>query len=75
MPIADKDVVVGGEYVTATGQKRKVTQIKTDSKKRKRVIYVAKSASIPNREYAPCVTLSNPPLLKTFAKACVRKIK
>ena len=75
MPISEIDVVVGGEYLTASKQMRKVTEIKKDAKKRDRIVYVAKSANFPNRDYAPCVTLSNPPLRKTFAKACEKKIK
>lgn len=75
MPIPENQVVVGGEYLTSSKQMRKVTEIKKDEEKRDRIVYVAKSANIPKRDYAPCVTLSNPPLRKTFAKACEKKIK
>lgn len=75
MPIPEKQVVVGGEYLTDTHQQRKVTKFTKDGKNRTRVVYLAKSSRIPNRDYAPCPTLSNPPLIKTFAKACSRRIR
>lgn len=74
MAVSTKDVIIGGEYITDTDQLRRVTEITTDDKGRTRVNYDCKSANYPEREWEPCPTKANPPLLDTFANDCARKI-
>ena len=74
MAIPESSVVVGGFYLTATDQLRKVTALTKDDKDRTRVNYMAKSAKITKRDLWGQHTLSNPPLLKTFASACTKKL-
>jgi len=75
MSIPQNQVVVGGIYLTATNQLRKVTQIRADKGKRKRVSYLCKSANYPNRPFEIAHTKASPPLLSTFARACTRRTR
>lgn len=74
MPINQNQVMVGAIFVTSAtnSQLRKVTRMPTDSQGRSRVEYVAKSAQLQNRPFAPAGTKANPALLATFANACDR---
>ncbi len=72
MPVNQSQVKVGAFFVTPApnSQLRKVTAMPTDSQGRVRVEYVAKSAKLKNRAFAPAGTKANPALLNTFANAC-----
>ena len=76
MPVNQTQVKVGGFFVTPTpnSQLRKVTGMPTDSQGRVRVEYVAKSAKLKGRAFAPAGTRTNPALLTTFANACDRAL-
>jgi hypothetical protein len=74
MPVNQSQVQVGRFFVTPgpNSQLRKVTAMPLDSQSRVRVEYVAKSAKLKGRAFAPAGTKANPALLNTFANACDR---
>lgn len=76
MSIQLSQIYVGGYYLAGTkcDQLRKVIQIVKDDKGRNRIIYVSKSASIPDRSFAPGATLANPALETTFLNACCSEL-
>lgn len=74
MPIQPNQVQVGSFYVTPTDQLRKITEITTDDKNRKRVHYVCKSAKKPGHAFGFTGTKSNPALLETFIAKCDRML-
>lgn len=76
MPIDISQIAVGTYFVTPgpKPQLRKVTGTHLDTQGRIRVNYLAKSAQIPRRAFAPAATRANPALATTFATACDRAL-
>lgn len=73
MKVTNESIKVGNCYFTKDDlQLLKVTELIRDDKNRERVRYVAKSARIVGRMYAPQGTKSNPPLIRTFVAKCAR---
>lgn len=64
MSIQQNQIHVGGYYLTGDkcDQLRKVIQITQDEQGRNRIVYVSKSANIPDRSFEPTATLANPAL-------------
>lgn len=68
MPINESEVKVGGVYVTANNQERKVTDITPD----RRVIFDARSGN--SGTWGTGSTLANPPTMEKFVEACDRVV-
>ena len=76
MSIQLNQIHVGSYYLAGKkcDQLRKVVQITQDEQGRNRIIYVSKSANIPDRSFEPAATLANPALETTFADACCKEL-
>lgn len=74
MPVPTSSVQVGEYFITATDQLRKVTNLSKDAQGRDRVHYLSKSAKIMGRQFDFGHTISNPPLLDTFANGCDKQL-
>ncbi len=68
MAIKVSEVVVGGIYVTANNQERRVNQIEKGN-----VFYEARGGNAGN-DWGPGHTLAAPPSIENFADACEKTI-
>jgi hypothetical protein len=68
MAITASDVKVGGVYVTANNQERKVTDITPDG----RVVFDARSGN--SGQWGTGSTLANPPTMEKFVEGCERVV-
>lgn len=75
MSIPVDQIVANGIYKTATNQLRKVIRIFNDEQNRVCVEYKSKSANYPERPFEIAHTKANPPLIKSFANACMSREK